>query len=148
MKVILLEDIKGTGKKGQVLQVSDGYAKNFLIKKGLAKIADAQAMSELKAKEASAQRKIELERAAAQEIADKINEKTVKLTAKAGAGGKLFGSVTAKEVSEEIKKQFAVEVDRRKISLQADIKAFGTYEAEVKLYNGISAKIFVVVGEE
>lgn len=147
MQVILKADVKGTGKKGELVKVSDGYANNFLLKKGLAMEATPAAMNELKAKEAAQERRIQLEKQAAREQADAIKEKTVKITAKAGAGGKLFGSITAKEVSEELSKQYGVEIDKRKISL-SDIKSFGTFEAEVKLYAGISTKIYVMVGEE
>ncbi|MBR5559389.1 MAG: 50S ribosomal protein L9 [Oscillospiraceae bacterium] len=147
MQVILTQDVKGTGKKGQLCKVADGYARNFLLKKGLAVEATSSAMNEMKAKQASKEHHAAVERQAAQDTADQLNEKTIKIMAKAGAGGKLFGSVTAKEISETIKKDLKIEVDKRKVSV-ADIKAFGTYEAEVKLHPGISAKVYVVVGEE
>ena len=147
MKVILKQDLKGTGKKGELVKVSDGYANNFLLKKGLAMEATPAAMNELRAKEAAQERRIQLEKEAAQEQKGILQEKTVKITAKAGAGGKLFGSITAKEVAEELAKQYGVEIDKRKITL-SDIKSFGTFEGEVKLYAGISAKIYVMVGEE
>ena len=147
MQVILTQDVKGTGKKGQLCKVADGYARNFLLKQGLAVEATSSAVNEMKAKQASKEHHAAVERQAAQDTADSLNEKTVKIFAKAGAGGKLFGSVTAKEISETIKKDLKIEVDKRKVSV-ADIKAFGTYEAEVKLYPGISAKVYVVVGEE
>ena len=147
MQVILTQDVKGTGKKGQLCKVADGYARNFLLKKGLAVEATSGAVSEMKAKQASKEHHAAVERQAAQDTADQLNEKTVKIFAKAGAGGKLFGSVTAKEIAEAVKKSLGVEVDKRKISV-AEIKAFGTYEAEIKLHPGISAKVFVVVGEE
>ncbi len=146
MKVILKADVKGLGKKGQLVNASDGYARNFLFPKNLAAEANAQAMSELKNKEDSEKYRIATEKAAAQKAADKIGGKTVKLTAKAGQNGKLFGSVTSKEISEKLKSEFDISVDKRKIVMD-DIKAFGTYEAEIKLYNGISAKIYVNVGE-
>lgn len=148
MKVILQQDVQGSGKKGELINVADGYAKNFLIKRGLAIEATAQAMSEFKAREAAKARKIQLEKDAANEMKQKIEGKTLKVTGKAGDNGKLFGSVTAKEVAEALKTQYGVEADKRKIALEADIKAFGTYNAEVKLYQGISAKIYVMVGEE
>ncbi len=147
MQVILTQDVKGTGKKGQLCKVADGYARNFLLKKGLAVEATSSAVNEMKAKQASKEHHAAVERQAAQNTADQLNEKTIKILAKAGAGGKLFGSVTAKEISEHIKKELKIEVDKRKVSV-ADIKAFGTYEAEVKLHPGISAKVYVVVGEE
>lgn len=147
MKVILQQDVQGSGKKGELVTVSDGYARNFLLKKGLAVEATAQAMTELKAREAAKERKIQLEKDAATATAQKIEGKTLKITAKAGDSGKLFGSVTAKEVADEVKTQFGIAVDKRKVSLDTDIKAFGTYHAEIKLYQGISAKIFVMVCE-
>ena len=147
MQVILTQDVKGTGKKGQLCKVADGYARNFLLKKGLAVEATSGAVNEMKAKQASKEHHAAVERQAAQDTADQLNEKTVKIFAKAGAGGKLFGSVTAKEIGEAVKKNLGVEVDKRKISV-AEIKAFGTYEAEIKLHPGISAKVYVVGGEE
>ena len=135
MKVILLADVKGTGKKGELVNASDGYARNYLIPRKLAKEANAQAMNELKNAEASKQHRIEVEKANASEAAKKIDEKTIKMTAKAGQGGRLFGSVTAKEITEELKKQYGVDVDKRKIELDGDIKAFGTYRCEVQGVN-------------
>lgn len=146
MKVILKADVKGQGKAGQVVNVSDGYARNFLFPKGLAVEANASSMSELNSKNAAAAHHIEEEKQAARDTAAKIEGKTVIIKAKAGAGGKLFGSVTAKEVAEEVKKQFGVEIDRRKLSMN-DIKSFGDFPAEVKLYNGITAKLTVKVNE-
>ena len=147
MKVVLLADVKGSGKKGDLVNVSDGYARNYLLPRKLAKEANAQAMNEIKNAEAAKAHRIQVETEAAQQAAGTLEGKSVKLFAKAGQGGKLFGSVTAKEISEEIKKQFGVDVDKRKIVLDADIKAFGTYQCEIKLYPGISAKIYAVVGE-
>ena len=146
MKVILKQDVQGSGKKGQVVEVSDGYAKNFLIKRGLAEAADNQAMSEWKAKQEANQHRLEMELAAAQENAAKIKDKTVKITAKAGSGGRLFGAVTAKEIAAELKKQYGVDVEKRKIVVE-DIKAFGTFGAEVKFPQGVSAQIHVMVTE-
>jgi len=148
MKVILTQDVQGSGKKGEMVNVSDGYAKNFLIKKGLAIAATNQAVTEMNAKQASQQHKKDTEKSAANEIAEKIKEKTIKITAKGGTGGKLFGSVTSKEVAEELKKEFNIEIDRRKISIESEIKSFGTYTAEVKLYSGISANVYILVSEE
>ena len=147
MKVVLLADVQGRGKKGELVNVSDGYARNYLFPHKLAKEANAQAMSELKNAEQARQHKIEVEKAAAKEAVEKINGKTLKLYAKAGQGGRLFGSVTAKEISEELKKSYGLQVDKRKIDLSSDIKSFGTFECEVKFYTGISAKIFVMVSE-
>ena len=146
MKVILTQDVKSLGKKGELVNASDGYARNFLFPRKLAVEANAQAMNELKNREAADKYRLETELKNAKETAAKIEGKTVKVTAKAGQGGKLFGSVTAKEVAEQIKVQFGVEIDRRKISM-TDIKAFGTYNAEIKVYNGVNAGIFVMVTE-
>lgn len=147
MKVILLQDVKGTGKKGELVEVSDGYARNFLLPKKVAKKATAQAMSELKNAEESKAFKIEEDKKAANATKAVIENKSLNITAKAGQGGRLFGSVTAKEIAQELKKQLNINVDKRKISLDADIKAFGTYNADIKLYTGIVAKLKVVVTE-
>lgn len=147
MKVIFIEDVKGSGKKGELTNVSDGYARNYLIPKKLVIEATPQALAELKAKEDAAARKIELEKQRAREIAAEINEKTVRRVERAGVGGKLFGSVTAAEVAAGLKEQYGVEIDRRKIVLESEIKAFGTYTAEVKLGSGVSASIYVLVVE-
>ena len=148
MRVVLLADVKGSGKKGELVNVSDGYARNFLFPKKLAKEANAQALNELKNAEESKAFKIKQETEAAQASADKINGKSVSILAKAGQGGKLFGSVTAKEIAEAIKKQYGVDVDKRKIDTKGDMKAFGTYECEVKLYSGITATVKAVVTEK
>lgn len=148
MKVILLEDVKGSGKKGELVNVSDGYARNFLFPRKLAKEANAQAMNELKNAEAAKEHRRQVELDAAKDAAAKIDGKSVKLYATAGQGGRLFGSVTAKEIAEEISRQYGVSIDKRKIVLDADIKAFGTYQCEVKLHAGVSAKVYAVVGEK
>ncbi len=146
MDVILKADVKGLGKKGQKVKASDGYARNFLFPKGLAVEANAQSLTELRNREQSNQHKIDVEIAAANESKAKLQGKTVKMTAKAGSNGKLFGSVTAKEVAAEIAKQFSVKVDKRKITMD-DIKNFGSYKIEVKLYTNIVAEMTVMVGE-
>ena len=146
MKVVLLQDVKGKGKKGELCNVSDGYARNFLFPKKLAIEADNAALNELKnLEEALAHHKKE-ELDAARETAAQLDGKTVTVTAKAGAGGKLFGSVTSKEIAAEIKNSLGVEVDRKKMNV-ADIKNFGEYTAEIKLYKGVTAKITVKVSE-
>lgn len=146
MNVVLLQDVKGLGKKGELVNTSDGYARNFLFPRKLAMEANSQAMSELKNREAAEKHRIDMEIAAAKASAEKLEGKTVRLTAKAGANGKLFGSVTPKDVAAAIAQQFSIELDKRKVVVE-DIKAFGTYPVEVKLYNGISAAMFVMVGE-
>ena len=147
MKVILTQDVKGTGKKGQMLEVADGYAQNFLIKRGIAVAASSQAVNEMKSKEAAKQHKLEVEKQQAMDTAKSLEGKKVKISAKMGANGKLFGSVTSKEIAEAVNAQLKVAVDKKKITLQSDIKGHGTYNAEIKLYTGISAKIIVDVGE-
>ena len=148
MKVIFLQDVKGSGKKGEVKNVSDGYARNFLIGKGLAVEATAKNMNLLDGQKASAQHKKDVEKQNAEEIASVINGKTVKAPAKAGNGGKLFGSVTAGNIADLIEKQYNRKIDKKKISLKTDIKNFGTYEVEIKLYTGVIAKVTVDVTEE
>ena len=140
------EDVKGQGKKGELVNVSDGYARNFLLPRNLAVPADAQAMNDLKNKEEAARHRLQVEKQEAEETARRLSGKTLKLSARAGQGGRLFGSVTTKEVAEELKRQFQVEVDKRKIEM-ADIKAFGSYEISVKLAQGITAKMTVMVSE-
>lgn len=148
MKVILSADVKGTGKKGQVVEVSDGYAQNFLLRRKLAVPATAQALNDIKNKQAAADYRAQQEKEAAQATADKINEKTVSITAKAGANGKLFGSITNKEVAETIDRVFGTSLDKKKVSLDAEIKGFGTFTAEIRLHPGIVAKVYVNVHEE
>lgn len=148
MKVVLKTDVKGSGKKGELVEVSDGYARNFLIKRGLAIEANAQAMNDLKNREAAENFRLAEEKKAAEAQKAAIDGKTVKLTAKAGANGKLFGSITAKEIAEGLDKQLGVTVEKRRISLKEEIKAFGSYTVEVRIYNGITASIYVMVGEE
>ena len=147
MKVILLKDVKGQGKKDEVVNVSDGYARNFLLPKGLATMADAKSMNEIKNKEASKQHKIEMEKAAANEIKKSLEGVVVKIKGKAGADGRLFGSVTSSEIAEELEKQFSIKVDRKKIAMDGPVKAFGTYAFDVKLYTEIIGKINVVISD-
>lgn len=144
MKVIFNQDVKGTGKKGQILEVSDGYAINFLIKKGLAKKADAVSISENQAQQAAQQRIIDLEIQAAKELAKKISGTKVVVKIKTGENGKFFGSVTSKEVAESLQAQ-GFEIDKKQIVLNDTIKQLGEYQIEVKLYTGISAKFNLVV---
>ena len=146
MKVILKQDVKGQGKKGELVNVSDGYARNFLFPRGLAVEADAQAMNDLKNREEAAKYRDDMEKKSAQAAAGLLTGKTLKLTAKAGQGGRLVGSVTTKEVAEELKKQFGLDIEKRKIAM-ADIKAYGSYEAEIKFSHGITAKLTVIVSE-
>lgn len=148
MKVVLLEDVKSLGKKGELVNASDGYARNFLLPKKLAKEANAQAMNEFKNEQDSKAYKIKTDIENANEIARKIEGKIVTIQAKAGSQGRLFGAVTVKEIAIYITRQLGVEVDKRKLSIDSDIKAFGTYNAVVKLYQGISASVSVKVIEQ
>ena len=148
MKVILQADVKGSGKKGQLINVSDGYARNFLLPKGLAIEATAQAMNDLKNRAAAAQHKAEVEKEAAAELGKKIEGKTIKRTAKAGAGGRLFAAVTTKEIAEDLQKQFGSAIDKKKIVLESEIKSFGTYKAEVRLHPEVKVSFYVTITEE
>ena len=147
MKVILLQDVKSLGKKGELVEASDGYARNYLLPRKIAREANAQAMNEYKNAENSKNFKIATQKAQAEHQKKMLEGKKFVMTAKAGQGGRLFGSITAKQVAEEIKKQYNIVVDKRKVVLDCDIKEFGTYKAEVKLYTGISANIDVQVTE-
>lgn len=148
MKVILLKDVKGSGKAGDTLNVADGYARNFLLAKGLAVEANSKNLNDLAGKKASAQHKIDVETADNKAIADKIADKEVVIKAKAGQGGKLFGAVTSGVVADAIKDQYGVDVDKKKIALSTDIKAFGDFTAAVKMSHGVSCSIKVKVVEE
>lgn len=145
MKVMLLQDVKGKGKKDQIVNVSDGYARNFLFPKKLAIEADAKAMADAKNKEQARLYKIETEKAAAREVAQKLEAVVVKIKATAGADGRLYGGVTTADIAEELKKQHSIEVDKRKIVSDGAIKAHGTYTLDVKLYPEIIGKINVVI---
>ena len=147
MKVLLLADVKGQGKKDQIVEVSDGYARNFLFPKKLAIIADAKAINETKSKEEAKQFKLKEEKAAAKALAEKLSNLTVKITATSGADGRLYGSVTSKDIAEKLKEQHKVDIDKRKLVLSESIKAYGTYEIEVKVYPEVSAKLKVAVSE-
>ena len=146
MKVVLTQDVKGLGKKGELVNASDGYARNFLFPRKLAAEANSQAMTELQNRENSKKHRIAVETQEAKDAAAKIEGKIIKVTAKAGQGGRLFGSVTSKEIAAEMKNQFGIDIDRRKITVN-DIKAFGTYPATVKLYQGVTAEFKVAVSE-
>ena len=147
MKVILLADVKGQGKKGDTINVADGYGRNFLIARGLATPVNAQVQNDFAGKAAAAQHKIDLDTAAAQESKKRIDGKTFVLKAKGGESGKLFGAVTGKEIAALIEKESGVAVDKKKLVVET-IKTFGLYPCIVKLYAGISAKINVSVEKE
>lgn len=146
MKVILKADVKGLGKKGEMVNASDGYARNFLLPKNLAAPADAQNVTEMKNAAASQQFKYDTEKAEAQANADRLEGQVLSFTAKAGAGGNMFGSITSKDIAQKIRTDYSIGVDKRKITVQ-DIKAFGTYSATVKLFQGVEATVKVQVTE-
>ena len=147
MKVILKQDVKTIGKKDEIHDVSDGYARNFLFPRGLAAPADAAAVNMARTKSEAKEHHAAEARAAAQALADKVKDKTVTLKAKGGASGRLFGKVTAKDVAEALSKVVGAEIDKRKVELERDIKDFGTYSAAVKLHPGVSAAFKVKVEE-
>ena len=146
MKVMLLKDVKGQGKKDEIVNVSDGYARNFLFPRKLAIEADAKALADAKNKEDAKNFKIEQEKAAARAIAEKLQSVTVKIKATAGADGRLYGSITTADIAKALKEQ-GIEIDKRKIVADGAIKAFGTYNLDVKLYPEIVGKVNVVVHE-
>jgi large subunit ribosomal protein L9 len=145
MKVILLADVKGTGKKGEIKNVSDGYARNFLIGKGLAAEATPENINRLEGQKASAQHKLDVAKAEAEAQAKQLGGKKVTVLAKAGQGGKLFGAVTVSHVSEAIEKELGFAVDKRKITVNSEMKNAGDYNAEARLFNGVTAKFTVSV---
>ena len=147
MKVILLCDVKGQGKKDQIVDVSDGYARNFLFPQKKAVPADAKATNELKNKEEAKQFRINEERKAAQALADKVKDIQIKIKMEHGQDGKLYGSVTAKDIAEALKAATGIEVDKRKIMTKDNIKAYGNYSVEVKFLSDVSAKFTVLVHE-
>ncbi len=147
MKVVLKQDIKGTGKKDEVVTVSDGYARNFLFPKGIAVEASASALNDVKNKELAKQHKADEDLAAAKNMGEKIFGKTVTAKVKTSPNGKIYGTVTAKDVAEVISKELGVEVDKRKITI-SDIKNLGSYEVEVKLHTSVNGKVTLSVVAE
>ena len=147
MKVILQQDVRGQGKKGQLVEVSDGYARNFLLPKKLAVPATAENVNTMKQQEKARQAQMAAEKAEAQALAEKLKGIQVKLAAKAGEGGRLFGAVTGKDIAEAVNKTAGVSIDKRKVVLDADIKNYGQYEVEIKVYPSVTAKVTVVVEE-
>lgn len=145
MKIVLLKDVKGSGKAGEVIEANEGYARNFLIPKGLGKEADKKTLNEVRLKQGAAAHKKELEIADAKEIAKKLESITVTIEGKAGSNGKLFGAITNKEVAEALEKQHGIEIDKKKINIGEPIKAAGVYNTTVKVYANISATLKVDV---
>ena len=145
MKVLLKADVKGQGKKGEIINVSDGYARNFLFPRKLAVVADAKAENEVKMKKEAEIHKIEYEKQKAKELGEKLSQITLKVTSTASPDGKLYGSVTSSHIAEALKSQENIDFDKRKILLDEHIKSFGTYVVEIKVYPEITASVTVVV---
>ncbi|MDQ7092486.1 50S ribosomal protein L9 [Desulfosporosinus sp. PR] len=145
MKVILQADVKGTGKKGQVYEVADGYARNFLFPKKLAIEATTGNMQDISHKKAAEDRRKIKEKEEAAALGSKLNALQIEVKTKTGEGGRLFGSVTSKEIAEVLKKQYGFEVDKRKLELKDPIKALGSYEVPVKIHPDVTAKLQVHV---
>lgn len=148
MKVILKQDIKGVGKKDQIINANDGYARNYLFPKNLAVLADKENLTNLKSKQTSNEHRKALELEVAKELAKKIEGIILKLPVKSGENGKIFGSITSKEIAENLEKQYKIKVDKKKILLQEPIKVLGMFNIEIKLYDSVIAKLKVnVIGE-
>ena len=145
MKVILLQDIKSVGKKGQVIDASDGYARNFLLPKKMAVIADAANMNALKTKNEADKYKRGMNLATAKELSQKMKEFELVFNIKAGDNGKIFGSITSKDIADELNKKYFVEVDKKKVCLNDPIKNVGVYNIEIKLFEGVSGLLKVSV---
>lgn len=148
MKVILLDNIKGVGKKDEIINASDGYARNFLFPKKLAVEANNENMSKLKAKKQSEQYKKDVNKENAEKIAKKLNDIILTIKVKAGENGKIFGGVTSKEISEELKKQYKIDIDKKKIILNENIKNLGSFDISMKLFEGVTGKLKVKVISE
>jgi large subunit ribosomal protein L9 len=148
MKVILLKDVKGTGKKGEMKELSDGYARNFLLAKKLAVLADNTAVKELNEKAKAKENRAQKEYEAAVELGKKMEELNIVIYSKAGDGGRLFGSITSKDIAEQVKKQHNIEVDKRKISLDEPIRVLGSRIVEIKIHQKVVTKIRVDVKEK
>lgn len=148
MKVILLADVKGQGKKNEVIEVSDGYGKNFLIPRKLAKLADAQSVNDAKTKESARLYRLETEKKDAQELAEKLKEITVTIKASCGGDGRLYGSVTAKDISERLAADYGITLDKRKLVVKDPIKAYGKYALEVRLYPEVTGTLNLLVTAE
>jgi len=148
MKVILQQDVKGQGKKGQMVEVSEGYARNFLLPRKLAIAATTDAINTMNLKEKARKAEEARQKAEAETIAEKLKECQVKITARAGNGGKLFGAVTTKEISDGLKAQFNIDIPKQKLVLDEPLKAFGSYQVKAKLGFEVSGTVYVAVYEE
>ena len=147
MKVILQQDVKGQGKKGQLVEVSDGYGRNFLLPRKLAVEATAENINTMKMQDKAKQARAAEEKAQAEALSEKLKNCQVKVPARAGQGGKLFGAVTGKEISDALKAQYGLEVSKSQLVLSAPIKAFGSYEVKCKLGSEVSGTVYVLVTE-
>jgi len=147
MKVVLLQDIKGSGKKNDIIEVSDGYARNYLFPRNLATAATAGKVGEINDKKNAEDHRRAVELENAKQIAALIDGKSVTIHAKAGSGDRLFGAITSKEISAAISEQLGVEIEKRKISVERDIKNYGSYEVNIKIYTGVNVKVGVKVEE-
>ena len=145
MKVILTQDIKGVGKKDEIINTNDGYARNFLLPRKMAVEANSQNMSLLQGRKDSANFKKEQEKENALKIQDKLSKIMLKIKVKAGGNGKIFGSITSKEIATELKKQYSIEIDKKKILLKDSIKEIGVFNIEIKLYEGIIGKLKIQI---
>ncbi len=147
MKVILTQDIKGVGKKDEIINANDGYARNFLLPRKLAVEANTANMSQLKGRQDSANFKKEQEKEEASRTKEKLSKIILKINVKAGENGKIFGSITAKEIATELQKQYKIEVDKKKILLKEPIKEIGTFTIDIKLYEGIIGKLKIDINK-
>lgn len=145
MKVILLSDIKGVGKKDQIINANDGYARNYLFPKKLAVEATTGNLTNLKSKQESNQYRKDMQKEEAMKIAERLNKIVLKIQVKAGESGKIFGGVTAKEIADNLKTQYDIEIDKKKINLNETIKVIGTRTVDIKLYEGVTGKLKVEV---
>lgn len=145
MKVILKTDIKGVGKKDEIINASDGYARNYLFPKGLAVEANAEHLSKLKAKQDSNAYKKSQEKQKAEKVAEKLSKIMLKIKVKAGANGKIFGGVSSKEIADNLEKQYQIKVDKKKIELKETIKTLGVFNIDIKLFDGVVGKLKIDV---
>lgn len=148
MKVIFIKDVKGQGKKGQIKEVSEGYASNFLLPRGMARPATEGNMKTLENQTAAELRRKEQEKEEAQKLGEKLSELALTLKAKAGEGGRLFGAITSKQIAEALTKQNGITIDKRKIELDEPIRHLGTTQVQVKLHTEVKAVLKVQVTEE
>ncbi len=148
MKVILTQNVKNLGKEGDIKEVADGYARNYLIPQGLAREATTSILKETKERQAREQKQKDKEKARAEQIKEKLDGKTIKVIAKTGGGDKLFGAVTAREIADVLKQDLQVDIDRKKIDLNEPIKHLGQYRVRLKIYPSIQAEINIIVSAE